>query len=431
MAILSEPARDDVVDVLQPEHLYSPSHRTILGAVLALHNTSQPCDVVAVAEWLRSHKQLGKAGGSQYLGELMSDVPALADVRRHAQKLVQLYQLRQAIDCCHRKAAEGYGATADVPAYLEQLEAEVWALTAQQQASTELVPVREPLAEVFRKLSEGTTDTGLATGLDRFDSKTGGLRPGELWILAARPAMGKSALAGQVAATVAGAGHAVALFSLEMPKEQYAQRLVAMRSGVDLTRLREGNVYQTGPGARPDEWPTIAEAAKHLSATPLHLDDTPGITVASLRSKCRRLASTAARADTPLGLVVVDYLQLMGSADRASNREAEVSAISRGLKRLAGELKVPVLALSQLNRQVETRGGDKRPRLSDLRESGAIEQDADGVLFLFRADAYRGPYEQNDGAAELSIAKQRNGPLGRVQLQFYGRCMRFTEEGDE
>lgn len=420
--LLSSEALDEVADVLRVEHWYSPAHADIWRSVTALRVASSPVDIVLVAQSMRALGALDSAGGPRYLAQLTDSTPACAHVRQHAELVVGLSRLRRAIAVCHERAAAGYAASGDVRAYLSELEAAAMRL-GQDDARQDGVSLSESLLAVGVAMANADRGivSGLATGFGALDAMLGGLRGGDLAVLAARPGMGKSAFAGAVARHAA-AVCAVAWFSLEMPHEQLTARLLAAEAQVDLRRLRNG-------GMTLSEHDAINNVVHRLGQLPITIDDSAGISVTDVRSRARRMASTARRAGVPLGLIVVDYLQLMRPETSArASRDEQVSQMTRGIKAMARDLSVPVLLVAQLNRGVESRS-DKRPMLSDLRESGAIEQDADDVLFLYRPSYYdeqRGG-RGGSGETEIIVAKQRNGPTGIVKINWFGGSCSFTD----
>lgn len=441
--LLSDELADEVALFLRPEHCYSNANRLILESAWALREAGTPVDQVSVAGWLRVHGKLDQIGGVAYLAQVVDATPAVANVESHAKRLVELWRQRQLIQACQFTAAEGYANVLDVQGYIDQHEQKVFAI-AHTSDRTAIVPVKDVMVESFAIISAASQSgggvSGIATGFTEIDRKTTGMHPGEEWIVAGRPGMGKSSFALGVALNVArprpqsfatgpmgeelppDAGEGVAFFSLEMPKEQLGMRLLATEAQVDLGRIRSGQ-------PREDDWSKLTEASARIGRMPIWIDDTPAITLLEVRAKVRRLQAELKRAPegqaSSLGLVVIDYLQLMQGPRDAGSREQEVSALSRGMKQLAKELRVPVMAMSQLNRSVETRTTkDKRPQLSDLRESGAIEQDADTILFIYR-DEYYFKESVDRGIAEIIIAKQRNGPTGVVKTKFTSEYTRF------
>ena len=445
-SILLEPAAfDQVQEFLQPEHFYADANRRVYEAVVDLSSSGRPVDVVSVAGHLRDRGRLDQIGGTPYLAQLADATPAVAHVVSHAQVIREKWRVRQLISICQRFAAEGYTSPPDVQAFVDGAEQAIFDIARSPEGTT-VEPVRDAVVRAFKILEEaerrGGGVTGIPTGFTRLDRQISGMHPGDLFIVAARPGMGKTSLVLNMALNVAAArvvrqasgedyfespeeepGHAVLFCSLEMPKEQLAARLLASEARVDMSNIRGGNMSR-------EDWSKLTEAASRLARLPLWLDDTPALTLLDLRAKIRRLHAEVTRGESSvrargIGLIVVDYLQLMQGRRDAGSREQEISELSRGLKQLAKEMKVPVLALSQLNRAVETRATkDKRPQLSDLRESGAIEQDADTILFIYRDDYYFRDSETK-GTAEIIIAKQRNGPTGTVLTKFTASCTRF------
>jgi replicative DNA helicase len=409
---------------------------------LELQSAGRPTDAVSVASWLKDRGRLAQVGGTAYLAQLADATPTVANVEAHARVIREKWRLRRLIATCQQVAAEGYGDTGEVQRFIDGAEQAVFDI-ARIPEGTSTVSVTDAIKEAFQILTlasqRGGAVTGIETGFTELDRRTSGLHPGDLYIVAGRPGMGKTAFVLNLAVNVARsgevsfgqaeaserAGAGVAFFSLEMPREQLAARLLASESRVDVSAIRSGAL-------RTEHWNKLTGAAAELSRLPLWLDDTPALTLLDLRAKVRRLqAELSRRADaegagpTRLGLVVVDYLQLMQGRRDAGSREQEISELSRGLKQLAKEMKIAVLALSQLNRSVETRATkDKRPQLSDLRESGAIEQDADTIMFIYR-DEYYFPDTSDRGMAEVIIAKQRNGPTGKVMTKFTSEYTRF------
>lgn len=447
--LLSTEAFDQVHDLLQPGHFYSDANRRVFEAVIELQTSGRPVDVVSVATWLRDRERLQQVGGTPYLAQLTDATPAVAHVEAHARTVREKWRVRQLIATCQKFAAEGYGDCGDVQAFIDQAEQAVFDI-ARVPESTAVRPVREAIHGAFDLLvaasKRGEGITGIPTGFDRLDRKCAGLHKGDLYIVAGRPGMGKTSFVLNIAVNVAsprrvstagtlGAdeerpGWGVGFFSLEMPREQLASRLLSVEARVDVSRIRSGSI-------RHEDWNKLTDAAARVGRLPIWLDDTPALGLLDLRAKIRRLKAELGRSsgDRPdaqeLGLVVVDYLQLMQGRRDAASREQEISELSRGLKQLAKEMQVPVIALSQLNRSVETRTTkDKRPQLSDLRESGAIEQDADTILFIYR-DEYYFPESPDRGIAEIIISKQRNGPTGTVKVRFSPEFTRFDNLATE
>ena len=447
--LLKQDALDQVAELLRAEHFYSEANGKIFEATVELIRQGAPVDTVQVASWLRDRERLGQVGGAAYLAQIVDATPAVAHVQAHARTVREKWRLRRLIAECQRVAAEGYGDVGMVQEFIDGAEQAVYELARTPEASS-VQPLAQVLRAAFEQISKaaerGDRITGVPTGFGKFDEKTAGLHDGDLMIVAARPGMGKTSFVLNLAVNVGSPrtinvpgpndrgyggtekrepGYGVAVFSLEMPREQLATRIVCSEARVDVGKLRGGHLT-------PEDWRRLTEAASFLSMLPIWLDDTPAIGLLEVRAKVRRMQAEynrAATADSPekrIGLVVIDYLQLMSGRANAQSREQEISEISRGLKQLAKELRVPVIALSQLNRAVETRATkDKRPQLSDLRESGAIEQDADTIVFIYRDDYYFPETSEHKGLAELIIAKQRNGPTGKVFTRWNSACTRF------
>jgi replicative DNA helicase len=445
--MLAQEAFDRVAEFLRPEHFYSGANQRVFEAVLALQNDSHPVDVITVAGWLRERGLLQQIGGTAYLAQLTDAIPTIAHVEAHGRVVREKWRLRRVIATCQDFAAVGYGDTGDVQGFIDQAEQAIFDLARTPEASS-VVSLKHAIHGAFGILSEaakrGGGITGFPTGFHDLDKMTAGLHPGDLYIVAARPGMGKTSfvlnLAAQLAeprrvalegstAPVQALGTGVIFFSLEMPREQLASRMLASDAGVDVSKIRSGNIGK-------EDWINLTESASKLGHLPLWLDDTPAISLLDVRARVRRLQAEISRrsSDGPkaekLGLVAIDYLQLMSGRQGAQSREQEISELSRGLKQLAKEMGVAVIALSQLNRSVETRSGDKRPQLSDLRESGAIEQDADAIMFIYRDDYYNADSGEPN-TAELILAKQRNGPTGKVMLHFNKACTRFENRASE
>jgi replicative DNA helicase len=446
--MLSQEAFDRVAEFLRAEHFYSGANQRVYEAVLDLQNESRPVDVVTVAGWLRDKGLLQQIGGTPYLAQLTDAVPSFANIETHGRAVKEKWRLRRVIATCQEFAATGYGDCGDVQEFIDQAEQAIFDL-ARQPESSSVVSLKLAIHGAFGILSEaakrGGGITGMATGFPDLDKMTAGLHPGDLYIVAARPGMGKTSFVLNLAAQLAEPrrvklegndepvlelGNGVVFFSLEMPREQLASRLLASDARVDVSKIRSGNIGK-------EDWINLTESASKLGHLPLWLDDTPAISLLDVRARVRRLQAEVLRKNSEgpkagrLGLVVIDYLQLMSGRPGVKSREQEISELSRGLKQLAKEMGVAVIALSQLNRSVETRTAkDKRPQLSDLRESGAIEQDADTILFIYRDDYYF-PESTEPDTAELIIAKQRNGPTGKIKLRFNKACTRFENRAPD
>lgn len=438
---LNDPGAAEVASAaLSPDDFYDINHGRVFEAIQELTKAHRPVDRVTVLAWLNDRDWKIDGGWQPFVWRLhISHVEAVPKyVDRYTKAVGAKARRRRMIGACQRFAEEGYFDVGDDDAWNTHV-AETMSDNAQSAVQSQAESVGEIIKESFAKLTamhdSGKRMDGYRTGYDRLDAKTAGLHDGDLIIVAARPGMGKTSLVMNMAVNMASPktvseggrerfepGMGVCVFSLEMPREQLATRMVCSEGRVDLGRLRQGFLHA-------EDWRKLTDAATYLQQLPIWIDDTPALGILELRAKVRRrqaLYNRPAEGNKPeqrVGLVAVDYLQLMsGDAD---SREQEISEISRGLKALAKELRVPVIALSQLNRAVETRGKDKRPQLSDLRESGAIEQDADTIIFIYRDDYYNPETSDLKGIAELIIAKQRNGPTGKVKVRFSASCTRF------
>lgn len=411
--------RDAVIRVassLKAEDFFRSGHGIVYQAIVDLYNRREPPDFVTVVDELERRGRLEDVGGIVYLTELINTVPTAVHVEYYAKIVERTATMRRLIDAGAKIIGIGHDESLDLDDALEQAEQAIFDVS-QRRTSRDFISIGEVLEHYFDKLDElqqqRGTIAGVPTGFTDLDKLTGGLQRSDLLILAARPAVGKTSLQLAIAHHAAvNAGKTVAIFSLEMSAEQLVQRLLAMETGVDAQRLRLGYIDD-------NEWDQISRAFGRLAEANIFIDDTASINIMELRSKSRRLL-----AEHGLDFIVVDYLQLV-SGRRTENRVQEISEISRGLKGLARELNVPVLALSQLSRAVESRA-DHRPLLSDLRESGSIEQDADIVMFIYREDLYN-PDTDKKGIAELIVAKHRNGPTDTVHLRFFERTARFAD----
>jgi replicative DNA helicase len=409
------------IEVLDDTMFYREAHRRLFRAMVRLWEQGEVIDVITLTEHLRNTGDFEFVGGAGYLSQLLDSVPTAANVEYHAKIVREKAVLRRLIEAATAIIQNTFEAQGELEELLDQAEQRIFEV-AQTHDRKGFVWIKEllwPAMEQIEILSQNSSPiTGVPTGFADLDEKTAGFQKGDLIIVAARPSMGKTAFTLNIAQHAAiSAQRSVAFFSLEMSKESLVQRMLTAEARVDAMRVRTGRL-------RDDDYPRLAQAAGLLNTAPIYIDDTPGISVLEMRAKARRLKSD--RAD--LSLVVVDYLQLMTGGSRSENRQQEVSEISRGLKALAKELEVPVVALSQLSRAVESRP-DKRPMMSDLRESGAIEQDADLIMFLYRPEYYLGPVDKDgnslEGRAEVIIGKQRNGSTGTVQLMFHKEFTRF------
>ncbi len=419
--LLEQEALAKSLEILSENSFYDGRHRKIFGAFSELFRRGVPVDLITLTDELRRRKELEKVGGANYLNELSSHMGAAANVEYHARIIAEKYLLRKLIETTTQLTRDAYDAGADTFELLDKAETDIF-----QISNAEIRRPAEKVSDVIKTTikhleaihgQEGGV-TGVPSGFSGLDRLTSGWQRSDLIIVAARPSMGKTAFALSCALNAA-KEKGVAIFSLEMGAEQLALRMLTSEARVDSQSARTGRMNNT-------DWGKIVQAAGKLAAARIFIDDTPGLSVLELRAKCRRLKS-----EHDIGLVIVDYLQLMhvSTTQRYTNREQEISHISRSMKALAKELDVPVVALSQLSRAVETRGGDKRPQLSDLRESGAIEQDADVVCFIYRPERYGIATDDHgnstEGIAEIIIGKQRNGPVGAVNLSFVKQYARF------
>ena len=427
-AVLQEPgALLRAMEVLRPEDFYKEAHRKIFRACLDLFERNEPVDLVTLANELMRRKQLDEVGGASQLSALVDAVPTAANVTHHARVVKDKAVLNALIQKATAVVSKAYADSEDTDQLLDWAEQQIFDIS-QDKISRSFFPVKSILKGTFQlieKLYDRKSHvTGVPTGFSDFDRLTSGLQPAELIVVAGRPSMGKTSFCLNVAQHAAIRENiTVAIFSLEMSKEQLVQRMLCSEASVDSHRLRTGYLSDT-------DWPKLTTAAGRLSEAPVYIDDTPGISLLEMRAKARRL-----KAERGLGMVIIDYLQLISGRSRAENRQQEISEISRGLKAMAKDLSVPVVALSQLSRAVESRD-PPRPQLSDLRESGAIEQDADVVTFLYRPALYRKrkgeeTEEPEDNTTEIVIGKQRNGPTDTVYLTFLREYTRFENQERE
>jgi len=406
-----------VLELLSAQDFYSESHRRIFEAILSLSNRSDPIDLITLSSILKDQKQLEKVGGAAYLAGLVDNVPSAANIAYYAKIVKEKAILRGLISTATEILTKTYDTGADVDTVLDEAEQAIFEIS-ENKIRRDFSPIKEIIKDSFRTIEDlyarKELVTGVPTGFDKVDDLTSGLQNADLIIIAGRPSMGKTAFALNIAQHVGTQSSIpVCLFSLEMAKEQIAMRMLASLAKVDSQRIRKGFLGET-------DWPKLTTAAGSLSEAPIFIDDSAGITVLEMKAKARRL-----KAEHGLGLVIIDYLQLMRSGSRKDSREQEISEISRSLKALAKELNVPVIALSQLNRQVEVRT-NRRPQMADLRESGAIEQDADVIAFIYRDEVYNKAEDNPEkGIAEVIIAKQRNGPIGMAKLAFLEKYTSF------
>lgn len=424
--LIEKEAIPKVMEILRDTDFYREAHRVIFNAMLELYNKNEAVDMITVTEILKRDNKLEDVGGIAYVTSLANAVPTAANVTYHASIIEEKSILRQLVSVSTQIASMGYEANDDVKNIIDSAESKILEISNRKKTAY-FTPINEIVLDSFKSIEAlmGNKNglTGLPTGFEDLDNLTSGLHGSDFIILAARPSMGKTAFALNVVQNVAiraakkvgGAPKTVAFFSLEMSKEQLVQRMLCAEANIDSQRLRIGEL-------RDEDWAMLINTADTLSSANIYIDDTAGITAMDMRSRARRL-----KAEHGLDLIVVDYLQLMQGSGKKNNngdRQQEVSEISRSLKALARELDVPVIALSQLSRSVEARQV-KRPMLSDLRESGSLEQDADIVAFLYREDYYN-PETENKNITELIIAKHRNGPVDTVNLFFHKQYTKFV-----
>ena len=414
--LLDKSAITTAVEIIHAEDFYYDSHKAIFEGILRLYNKNEPADMITLSDFLKKNGQLEAVGGYTYLGRLTSGAGAVSNTEAYANIIKEKSTLRALIRAGSEIVEDSYRDDDEVGAIIEKAEKSIFDITQDNQRGglMNMETVMVTTFEVMQKRSENKGGlTGLTTGFIDLDRKTSGMQKADLVLLAARPSMGKTALMVNISTNAALKANAtVAMFSLEMSRNQLSQRILSSLSHVDLMKIISGDLTT-------EEWSKVIETMTYMNEMAIYIDDTAGITPLEVKAKCRRL-----KAEKGLDLVVIDYLQLMEVGGRAESRQQEISAISRQLKGIAKELDVPVIALSQLSRAPEMRA-DHRPILSDLRESGAIEQDADIVMFLYR-DEYYNPDTEKQGLGELIIAKHRNGPTGTVELLFKGEYTKFV-----
>ena len=414
--LLEEDAISQAIELLNPNVFYKDSHKKIFSAISDIYSENKPVDLITITETLKVQGVLDEIGGASYIAALTQTVPTAANIKHYAKIVREKYILRSLITTGTQIVSEAYTAQAETEGLLDRAEKMIFEITSRKTDSSS-VSIKEIVKDSIETIDglyqRKENVTGVATGFHEFDIMTAGLQPSDLVVVAGRPSMGKSALAGCIAE------HAgiidkipTVIFSLEMSKEQLVQRMLCSHARVDMHKVRTGFLSQS-------DWPKLTNSAGILAESPIFIDDTPAISALELRAKARRLKS-----QHNIGLVIVDYLQLMRSSNASSdNRQQEISEISRAMKALAREISAPVIAISQLSRAVEARA-DRRPQLSDLRESGAIEQDADLVVLLLREEYYN-PTPENRGITEVIVAKQRNGPVGSLNLAFIKEYTKF------
>lgn len=404
------------MEILKGDDFYYPSHKEIYEAILALYEQNQPVDLITLIEKLQERTTLEAVGGQQYIMEISTHIGTSANIRQHAKIIEQKSILRKLIKTSSDIMSKSFEGGEDIQNIIENAEKGLFDII-QNRKVEEFSPIKDVLVNTFDRIEDVFHNkgkiTGVPSGFIDLDRKTTGFQPSDLILVAARPSMGKTAFSINVCQHAAiHAKIPVAIFSLEMSKEQLVNRMLSAEAMVDSQKLRTGDLEE-------EDWNKIARAIGPLSEAPIYIDDTPGISVSELRAKCRKL-----KIEKGLGLIMIDYLQLMTGSGKTESRQQEISEISRSLKGIAREVQCPVIALSQLSRAVEQRA-DHRPMLSDLRESGAIEQDADVVMFLYR-DEYYHPDTEKKNQGEVIIAKQRNGPIGTVDLVWLGQYTKFV-----
>lgn len=418
-AMLDEDALLQVAETVKPEDFYDQNHAEVFRAILSLQRKGVPVDMLTVAEELKSRSSLNMVGGRSYVAALSSATPTTSNAAEYAKIVAEKASIRRLIATADDIVTKGYDGSLDASQMLEYAESGIFEISQSRQKGR-YTHIQEALLANIDTIDKASQMegglTGITTGFMDLDAKTSGFQKSDLIILAARPAMGKTAFALSIARNAAvKAGASVMIFSMEMAKEQLSQRLLSMESKVELQKLKTGRLERR-------DWEDINVAIDVLSGTNIHIDDTPGISIMEMKSKCRRL-----QAEKGLDLVVIDYLQLMNPEGRADSRTQEISVISRNLKLLARELNCPVLVLSQLSRAPEMRT-DHRPMLSDLRESGSIEQDADIVIFLYRDEYYNKETTEKPGECEVIIAKHRSGPTGSIDVSWIERYTQFKDK---
>ena len=405
-----------IVEFLKPETFYKPAHKVIYEAILELFKKNEPIDIVTVSEHLRNKEELDTAGGRSYINDLALNVVTTANVEFYA-KIIQEKEIKRALINAGSEIVSMSYENEDTDNVLDNAQKLIFNIAAQKDTS-DLVPIQDLVVTSYEEIEQRFNNkdelVGVDTGFYDLNTLTSGLRKSDLIILAARPSMGKTAFALNLAQNVAmKTKKGVAIFSLEMPKQQLVKRMLCAEAEVDTQRITSGNM-------QPKDWEKLVDAMTRLSDARIYIDDTAGVTATDIKAKCRRLMME----EKDFGLVVIDYLQLMEGGGNTNDRNQQISAISRSLKGLARELDVPIIALSQLSRGVESRP-DKRPMMSDLRDSGAIEQDADIIMFIYRDEYYNRDDVNNKGKAEVIIAKHRNGPVGTIELLFQSNITKF------
>jgi replicative DNA helicase len=416
--LLENEAINRVLEVLVPEDFYRETHRKIMRAMIDLSDNREPCDLITLTTVLKKRGELEDVGGGAYLATLVDFVPTAANIGYYCRIVKEKAVARKLINAATEIITQGHDEQSDIDQLLDSAQKVIFEIS-ENKIKPAFYPINTILKDTIKNIEtlyeKKEHVTGVPTGYIDLDDMTAGFQRGDLIIIAGRPSMGKTAFAlniAQYASIHSKPAHPVAIFSLEMSKEQLVTRLLCSEARVDAGRLRTGHLNET-------DWPRLMHGASSLHKAKIFIDDTPAISVLEMRAKARRM-----RAEHRIGMIVVDYLQLMRGGSNPESRQQEISEISRSLKALAKELEVPVVALSQLNRGLESRT-DKRPMMSDLRESGAIEQDADVIMFVYREEVYNKENADLKGKAEIIIGKQRNGPIGKVDLTFLGEYTRF------
>jgi len=415
--LIENEAINKAMEILVPDDFYRDAHRKIYSALIALFERDEPADLITMTNELRKREQLEEIGGASYLASLIDSVPTAANIEYYARIVREKAILRKLIETSTEIITQSYQDRGDVENFLDEAEKSIFEIS-ERRVKPSFYSIREvvkhSLDTISKLYEKKELITGVPSGFKDLDKMTAGFQPSDLIIVAGRPSMGKTAFCLNVAQYAAIERKIpIAIFSLEMSKEQLVIRMLCSQSQVDGNRLRTGFLLDS-------DWPKLTLAAGTLYEAPIFIDDTAALSVLELRAKARRL-----KAEHRLGMIIIDYLQLMKGRAKAESRQQEISEISRSLKALAKELNIPVIAVSQLSRKTEERHGN-RPQLSDLRESGAIEQDADVILFLFREEVYN-RQEDNQGKAEVIIGKQRNGPIGKVDLAFLDKLTTFKD----
>lgn len=416
--LVDNEAINRALEIITPDDMYRETHRKIMRAMIELNTRNEPCDLITLTSILKKKGELEEVGGGAYLATLVDYVPMAANIVYYCKIVKEKGITRKLISAATEIVSQGFEDQVDVEELLDNAQKVIFEIS-ENKLRPAFYPVGAILKDTIKNIEllyeKKEHVTGVPTGFIDLDEMTAGFQGGDLIIVAGRPSMGKTAFAlniGQNAAIHAGKPYPVAIFSLEMSKESLVTRLLCSEARIDASRLRTGHLIES-------DWEKLARGAGKLHEAKIFIDDTPAISVLEMRAKCRRM-----KAEHDIGLIMVDYLQLMRGSSNPESRQQEISEISRSLKALAKELNVPVVALSQLNRGLESRT-DKRPMMSDLRESGAIEQDADVIMFVYRAEVYDKENEELKGKAEIIIGKQRNGPIGIVDLVFRGEHTRF------